>query len=238
MSKFVGLERCPRCSERGRDRHGDNLATYSDGGAHCFSCGFHRNPSFRLKHLIEQEPIDVREKALLPRDFTREVPAEGWKWLLQYGLPYSYWKTYCGFTPRENRLIFTVGNPTAFSVGRNLSVDGGTKWKIYGDKTGYVEVVGARDSAKVVVVEDLISAHKVGQVVMSIPLFGTNIHDGVIKELKHINRPVVLWLDNDQYIHLPKKMARLQGLLDLPVMCVRATKDPKEYSVKEIGEMI
>ncbi len=31
---------CPSCRKAGNDKHGDNLATYPDGGAWCFSCGY------------------------------------------------------------------------------------------------------------------------------------------------------------------------------------------------------
>ena len=31
---------CPKCREQGKDRSGDNLAMYPDGGGFCFSCGF------------------------------------------------------------------------------------------------------------------------------------------------------------------------------------------------------
>jgi len=46
----------------------------------------------------------------------------GWKWLLQYGLPLSYWQKHCGYSEKENRLVFTVGTPTRFSIGRLLGV--------------------------------------------------------------------------------------------------------------------
>lgn len=237
MAKFLRLEQCPRCAERGRDRSRNNLATYSDGGAHCFSCGYHKMGNFAAVMRHREEPHDGKEKAVLPADFTREIPAEGWRWLLQYGLPYSYWQTYCGFTEKENRLIFTVGKPTAFSAGRALTV-GDSKWKLYGDKTGYVEVIGGELPKKVVLVEDIISAHKVGHVFTAIPLFGTNVYDNVLKKLKAINCPIVLWLDNDQYVHLPKKVNRMQSLLDLPVTPLTTDKDPKGYSLKEIAEIL
>ena len=236
MSKFLSLEQCPRCAERGKDRHGDNLGVYSDGGKHCFSCGFHVNPSFRLKHLIER-PINDNEKAVLPSDFQRSIPTEGWKWLLQYGIPMSYWKAHCGYSEKEGRLIFTIGNPTRFSIGRAIAVDK-RKWKVYGDKSCYVEVVSEQLSDQVVLVEDVISAHKVGTITSAIPLFGTSIHDNVVKKLQELNRPVALWLDADQYTLLPKKLGRLQALLGVSVRHITTRKDPKGYSTYEIKEIL
>lgn len=236
MARVTHFKQCPNCAAKGKDRSSDNLGVYSDGGAHCFSCGYHRGAKFQLNFLIK-EPINDQEKVVLPRDFTREVPADAWKWLLQYGLPYSYWKSYTGYSPGDKRLILTVGNPIRFSQGRSLTV-GDSKWKVYGNKRGYVNAISEQLSDQVVLVEDLISAHKVGQVTSCIPLFGTNIDDLVVKKLQQLNRPMALWLDNDQYIYLPKKINRLMTLLTHPVRYIKTTKDPKHYSVSEIKEIL
>jgi hypothetical protein len=183
----------------------------------------------------KQEKINVVDKQVLPSDWTREIPARYWQWLLQYGLPMSYWKPYCGFTETEGgRLIITYGNPVEYSVGRSLEKDI-PKWRSYGDKTKYVECLGPSLGDSVVLVEDLVSAHKVAQVTACIPLFGTNIHDHIVRELKVLMKPVVIWLDNDQYANLPKKVHRLQTLLNLPVSYLRTDKDPKAYSVDQIA---
>lgn len=40
-STFVNQrEQCPKCASKGLDNSKDNLAVYSNGGRHCFSCGF------------------------------------------------------------------------------------------------------------------------------------------------------------------------------------------------------
>ena len=41
MALFNFKSQCPKCVEKGGDRSKDNLANYSDGGKHCFSCGYH-----------------------------------------------------------------------------------------------------------------------------------------------------------------------------------------------------
>lgn len=236
MPRFLNFEGCPKCSSQGRDRRQDNLGVYSDGGAHCFSCGYHRPPKF--KFIQQQKEVkDDREKAVLPSDFTREVPAECWQWLLQYGLPISYWRSITGYSPKYNRLVLTFGNPIRFSIGRAFN-KGDTKWRFWGDGHKYVETLGSDLTKAVVLVEDLISAHKVAQVTSCICLFGTNIHDEVIKELIKLKRPVKLWLDNDQYSLLSKKIGRLQTLVSWPVTYVNTEKDPKEYTIEEIKEIL
>lgn len=236
-SKFVGYDPCPRCRSNGRDRRGDNLGRYDDGSAHCFSCGYHIHP----KRFVPKVKTDGNEnKAVLPRDFTREVPAAGWKWLLQYGLPYTYWKPYTGYSPAEERLILTVGDGPRFSQGRYVGAEGHRKWKFYGDGHGFVDVLGNTSSADsaVVVVEDLISQHKVAQVTPSISLFGTNLHDIAMRSLIALKRPVVLWLDGDQYPLLAPKINRLQTFLRAPVRYIRTDKDPKEFKLEEINEIL
>lgn len=146
----------------------------------------------------------------------------------------SYWQTYCGYSAETNRLVFTYGQPVAFSQGRAFTV-GDSKWTNWGDKLSRVEAIGAGLSGSLVLVEDIISAHKVAQVSPALPLFGTTIANQHISFIKAFNRPVVLWLDADQYLLLPKKIARLQTLLDLPVSSITTTSDPKGLSIKDIN---
>lgn len=243
MSKFLRHEQCPRCAAKGADRRGNNLGVYSDGSCYCYSCGYRRPPEWKLNFLIPKEKVNDNEKAVLPSDFSTEVPSSAWRWLLQYGLPYTYWQAHCGYSEKEGRLIFRVGHPsTRFSIGRYVGTEplGKSKWKVYGDKSSYVEVVGEQLSDQVVLVEDIISAHKVAAtgLYLALPLFGTTIGDNVVKKLQELAKPVSLWLDNDQYTHLPKKMGRLQGLLDTSVRHISTRRDPKEYSLEEIKEIL
>jgi hypothetical protein len=244
MGKFVGFEPCPECRKNGRDNRGDNFVRYKDGGGHCFSCGHHEHAKLALK-VFKKEDYASEDKAVLPADFTREVPANGWKWLLQYGLPYSYWKRYTGYSPKYHRLVLTFGDPVKFSIGRLL--EGGneeagrkskSKWVFWGDGHGYLEILGDNQKAPIVLVEDLISAHKVAQVFPSICLFGTHIHDLAVKELIKFNGPVVVWLDEDQYHNLPKKVGKLQTFLKHPVKYVYTNKDPKEHTLEEIKRIV
>lgn len=238
MSKCIRHERCPRCAGMGRDRNGNNLGVYSDGGTYCFSCGYRSAPTLRAR-LTQEFVKDDKAKTVLPSDFSREVPTAGWKWLLQYGLSYSYWKAHCGYSEKENRLIFPIGSPTRFAAGRNLDPMGASKWKIYGDKSSYVEVLGEQLSREVVLVEDIVSAHKVASNgTLCIPLFGTAIGDLVLKRLITLGKPVALWLDSDQYIHLPKKLARIQTLTGLKARSITTKLDPKECSSVLIKQML
>jgi hypothetical protein len=185
---------------------------------------------------------------MLPSDFTREVPASAFKWLLQYGLPWSYWKDSVGYSPGQERLIFTVGNPslpgnpTAFSIGRYVGKDKQRKWYVWGDSHKQAfpihNFLALAPSSIIVLVEDWISSHKVGQVVPTLPLFGTQIHPCHIKYLMAQQKPIVLWLDADQRGTITRKAAWLQGLTGLPVQFISTKNDPKELPIKEINEAL
>src|SRR5574343_981933 len=115
ISRVIRYEQCPRCNGIGRDTRGDNLGVYSDGSTHCFSCGWHTFPTGRNRI---KGVADVSQKALLPSDFSWNVPARAWQWVVQYGLPISYWSPFTGYSEAEERLVFRVGNPLQFSIGR------------------------------------------------------------------------------------------------------------------------
>ena len=243
MAYFTNYEPCPRCRAKGRDRRGDNLGRYSDGSGHCYSCGHHEWPKGWVIKPTEEH--DTKEKVALPRDFTREIPADAWKWLLQYGLSYSYWKPYCGYSPSEERLVITHGSPIETSVGRYVGklkgAEAPRKWKQYGDKlrsATFLEPTQGSSYEGIVLVEDLVSAHKVCQVAVALPLFGVSLYPLVIAALRPLKRPVSLWLDADQYTLLPPKINRLKAFLNVPVNYIRTDKDPKEYSSEQIKEIL
>jgi hypothetical protein len=239
MGRFLRHEQCPRCARNGRDRHGNNLGVYADGGTYCFSCGFGSGPSIRAV-LAKEQPIHDKEKAVLPSDFTREVPPAAWKWLLQYGIPLTYWKTHCGYSEKESRLVFPIGEPTKFSCGRYVGSEpvGKSKWKVYGDKSSHIEIISKQLSTDVVLVEDIISAHKVGFVATAIPLFGTAIGERLLKVLIELDRPVCLWLDADQYGQLNRKLGKLMAFTKHRVKVIRTNKDPKECTFEEIRKEV
>ena len=45
MSKIVGDMPCPECRRNGRDRTGNHLILFEDGGAHCNRCGYKEPPT-------------------------------------------------------------------------------------------------------------------------------------------------------------------------------------------------
>lgn len=185
-------------------------------------------------------------KSLLPADFTREVPATAWQWLLQYGIPWHHWKESCGYSPKEQRLVFRVESEgqLQFSIGRYV---GGRsegheprKWYVWGDCHKHCHVLRQPDAngSSVVLVEDLISAHKVAFSTTAVPLFGTKIHPCHMYYLQNSNENVVLWLDKDQELNVKKQAVQLAALIGREVKVVTTDNDPKLLSNEQIKTAI
>lgn len=240
MSRFEYYQQCPRCLERGRDSRGDNLAVYSDGGKHCFSCNLHVFP----KHYKPVKEKEILNAKVLPADFSREVPSHALQWLLQYNLPFSYWNPFIGWSERDERLVFTVGTGPEFSIGRFLHPphtpykDGAKqprKWWVWGNSHRTPHIIGDTSKAsQIVLVEDIISAHKVGQRVPSVCLFGTSVFPSCIPVLRFLKLPIVMWLDKDQEGTLQRKCNTLASMTNLPVRYITTKDDPKLHSVNQI----
>jgi len=58
MALFRYKQQCPKCVEKGGDKSKDNLAVYSDGGKHCFSCGYHVHGDENYIPNEEEEVLD------------------------------------------------------------------------------------------------------------------------------------------------------------------------------------
>jgi len=251
MGRVVQRTICPKCRENGGDSRGDNLHLYDDGGYHCFACGYHRGSKF-------YNPVKEdyhHGSTVLPSDFSKDVPAVAWKWLLQYGLPMDYWRPHIGYSEKDSRLVFTAGDPVCFSIGRYIENGNGSaslrrrgepslertpaKWFVWGDSHQTAVCYGEQDNGrKVVIVEDIISAHKVGRAEIAVPIFGTVVHPCHYNLLKHIGLPIVLWLDQDQGPYIRKKAAQISIYTGLPVEIVSTRKDPKEIPVETIRELL
>lgn len=232
---------CPKCRARGKDSRGDNLVVWPDDSKHCFSCGYHENAPHQ-SHWKPKETINVIKEAL-PRDFTRDIPTAAWKWLLQYELPYSFWKESCGYSPSTGRLVFLVGSPMVFSIGRLIETEKpGRKWYVWGDchKSACFGRGGSEvPKLRTVLVEDWISANKVAQVEECLPLFGVEPRPAHIYALSDgSERPITLWLDKDQEGSSQKKAARLQMLTGRPVSVLHTDNDPKKLSINQIKELL
>ncbi len=92
-NRFIKNAACPKCREEGKDKHGDNLATYSDGSSYCWSCGFSDMGNSHIVRFLDKRNRDISNEGIrvvpritLPSDAVTDYPDRVVEWLGQYNL--------------------------------------------------------------------------------------------------------------------------------------------------------
>ena len=247
-SHLLSKTRCPKCAERGKDKHADNLGIYSDGHHHCFSCGYTSNASTeaRLRPQVKQQ----QAMPALPEDTDTWLPPEAMDWLHQYfndtaDFPLCYWS-------ESNRwLIFPIMDKDmthmlAWQYRYFGTNERHPKWKSYGISENLLHILGTNifntsnhhATSSLVLVEDLLSAVKVGHITPTLCLFGSNIslkRLAVLKTLGYTN--IIIWLDWDKRDYAIKTAQQAQTL-GLQTRVIHTQLDPKEYSYEDIQQCL
>jgi len=252
----VHKERCPRCASRGQDTSGDNLAVYEDGHAHCYACQYHKGTDVSQRLYQAAYPFpqsDPTHKALdFPEDVSYTLPEECMRWLRGYNIFDNEIKRHnmC-WSPSQELLIFPVfnhwpnsdGNPDelAMWIGRSFQkvVPIGSKLKpkyIKHGHTGDILHWIGKPTKEVILVEDLISAIKVGRYYQAMPLWGSHVSLTQIDRLSRYFERVGIWLDRDKLDHSIRLVLRASQIV--PTFLVSTEFDPKVYAGDAIANII
>ena len=237
MAKVIGKTRCPNCAKRGADTRGDNLVKYSDGGAYCFSCGFHSFGSKSFHKRMEEPTATILDIVRPMPDDIEPLKAKhaGWHWLSQYleilpnGLLWSSNQQWLIFPYREEGKLFAW---QARQFGEH-----GPKWLTFGSVTDTIYILGDQQTTPILV-EDIVSAFKIKQAGgTAIPLFGCTIGLKRSQKLMARFKLVSLWLDPDKRKETVLEAHRAFKLgLHMKVMLSEA--DPKEHTMEYLREQI
>ena len=88
-------------------------------------------------------------------------------------------------------------------------------------------------------VEDIVSAEKVGEFVDCAALLGTNLSDELVAHIISLGyKKVVLWLDDDAFMKACKLSDRYGLAFPQGVSVVHTTSDPKDMPFEEIEEIV
>jgi hypothetical protein len=236
MANFVKHEACPSCGSR------DNLGRYSDGSAFCFGCHYVERANvspFVGERDGKSESSDDRVR--FPDDATRHLDGEGHSFLAKYGLSgYSIIRANIRWSPGWQQLLFPLydadGNLCCIQA-RNFNPKRASKAKYYnvGDKSQSCTYYGETET--VVLVEDCVSAIKIGHVETGFPLLGTSITKERLVWLSKRFKRIVVWLDRDKYREA-RDLADAAKLLGVQVKTVYTENDPKDYSLEQIKEFL
>ena len=231
MSYFITHTGCPKCGSS------DAFAEYDDGHFWCFSCG-HYVPAKGNIQVVERHFSERGTNVnSLPLNISLDIPKEPYKWLKSYGItdeeivnnklmwgdgmlifPYYgeedellYWQG--RYFPKKTPKVLTRGYPDNYVNFRRVGTE------------------------RVCVVEDSISAIKVSRVCSSMELLGSNLSMHKALGLSMVFSHLTLWLDSDKLLTATKFVNKYSSLFD---KCdyIYTDKDPKEYSIDDIREIL
>jgi len=106
------------------------------------------------------------------------------------------------------------------------------KYLTRGLKDSVVHIIGADKPGPLVLVEDLISAIKVGRVAPAMPLWGSYLSKEMAQRLSIMWNEVYLWLDYDKREEATKQS--IQHCMRLDIKPIITSLDPKCYTEEEI----
>lgn len=228
-STFVNFDSCPNCGSR------DNLSRWSDGHAWCFGCKYYE-PARISSRLPQIEPV-VKENKLraLPEDSTTQLGAKGWQWLNKYGIRPDETRNF-RWSDSEEWLIYIIDDGAW--QARCFAENAKRKYLTFGPVSDILHIVGEPFGEKIVLVEDVLSAIKVGRFVSAIPIFGSNVHLKTLVRLVQRFKHLVVWLDKDKANESVKSTHRASQLGFESTRSIISELDPKEYNDEAILEFL
>jgi DNA primase len=218
--------------------------------ASCFACG--HNP-FQMKGIQTLDELreirrlnneTIGKQIKLPDDFTTEIPLIGRLWLYKSGLRPSVWQDYnIGYSERLQRVILPVYNKQGALIWFQCrALLKGQKPKYIQpsrDKTGiiFTSLGDKRVGNQIVVVEDILSAIRVGETTKAISLLGTKADTVHINTLSGYDT-VTTWLDNDNAGIRGASAIRQAVSLLTDTRNINTPLDPKCYDNRTIRRII
>lgn len=232
---------------------------------HCFRCGMkgfrvegESTPEDIISNKRSRSAMDVsyatKNDLQLPADFSNELPEQAWLWLNKYGITAEEAHAYnFGYSYFYDRLIMPVyengsNSKLIYWQGRNLGKATTEKPKYINAKQDRLDIffrVGqegieanreAGRPLRVVLVEDIISAIKVGRQYPCIALLTTSMPNEFIQSLSSYEE-VIIWLDYDKKAKMVRDVLKFQSF-GIKARRVLTVKDPKAYSDEEIKEIL
>lgn len=238
---------CPKCRDIGRDKTGNNLGVYDDGSCYCWSCGYYVPPTAtgkvsRLSRMAREALVQNQTPVVsLPPDCDVYIPAVARDWLGKYSLTEyeiihnklmwsEYWQQLIfPYFDKYNNLVAWQGR----SFNPEFQIRKHTKWFSQGDLKSLFHIIPATQNYdSLVLVEDIVSAIKVGRHLPALVLFGNNIANRLVG-LYRLTNKLVIWLDPDMKKKTLREADKARQL-GFQVSCIFTDKDPKDYSHEDI----
>ena len=242
---------CPFCGSS------DAYAEYTDN-YYCFSCHKSKPKVCPTSHKTKPKVCPTSHKIALPEDYTTDIPGFAKAYLYKHGFDDSLihfyflgWSDNCWIWSKRKQQYFNAGPrlilPCYDDKAKLLffeakSLDPNEKLKYVGEGgKGMMYraepfLKGSVGITRIVIVEDMISAMRIGSMYRAIALRGTCITDKKLLELKNDRwNKYILWLDSDKAGRkaATKIETKLRWFAD-DITKVFTDKDPKCYTDAEI----
>lgn len=239
MARCIAHEACPECRKNGRDRKGDNLAIYDDGSIYCFSCGFSPRGYLPNRNTRQSASISNKTKSISRRQWhisfnktVYPVTGIGLSWLDKYYISSVQIKeNNIQWCQEEKALYFPFFDDKTLVFYQLRYFDKQPKWKSVGPKPLIYKGSGRR----VVLVEDIISAIRVGEVETSVPLFGSTCSTEYLFKIREKFDSIIIWLDYDKAnAKETKKLKAKCKAIFKEVNQIITIEDPKAQTTDEI----
>lgn len=193
-----------------------------------------------VRHKRELE-FKRQNKIILPEDYTLDVPTHAMAWYLKCGISPELAKAYgIGYSAYYDRVVLPVINDGKLEALQMRATRADQKPKYLnpaGPKVEAAVFMSAPPIGVTVVVEDILSAIKVGRVTHATSILGTTMTDQRAYRIARDNDAVIVWLDNDKAGKRGSVRAIKQlKMLGVKVYQVQSDYDPKTYSLDEIRE--
>ena len=228
MTKLIGFSACPRCRKRGNDRTGNNLAEYTEN-FYCFACGYNK-PKRSISRVNDAfSPTIATNVNQLQTD--SQLPKQAIDWLSKYQITPDEMKQ---FRWCEDKQLLVLYQSDDYWQGRNFGTPPIPKYLSEGLKP-FIKY--GTDNDTLVLVEDILSAIKVGRVYSASPMLGTMPLKTHLSHLRPFKN-VICYLDRDAAIKSVRNAGKLSEMIGKRVRVVITEYDPKKYSVDELKDII
>ena len=243
----ISKERCPACAKQGNDTRGDNLAVYNDGHKYCFSCGYRLWSKAKARPQAATKQHQMPPDFQIPWDVSPDIPLEPMNWLTvdcKFKMK-DIIQNKILWSESQKWLVFPIeyeGATIGFQA-RNFNKAKKYKWFTKFKKKDIVKFYAPIRTDEFgektcVLVEDILSAIRVGNIVPTVPLFGSLISDALLLKLKQRGyKHIKLWLDHDKKLAALKYAQRAREL-GLSANVIISIADPKTYNNMEISHIV
>jgi DNA primase len=243
--------RHPSCSE-GKNKALAIARTATGWVWHCHRCGMHGfksadglDPKRMMQWIksVKEKPSAFKRDVDLPEDFEHVIPLKGLAWLYSKGITVEQIRHYnFGYSQFYDRVIMPVyeNDKLIFWEGRYLAVpdkDHPKYMKVGQNRVDIYFKVEGHNKETIVLVEDILSAVRVGELVDTWAMLYAFIPDDVVFELAKHYKEILIWLDPDKMNKMIGWVSRYRSF-GINVRIVPTNKDPKDYTREQIGGII